>query len=80
MTDGGEEQEENGGEIDYSTCDYYRRELGVPGYAAGTCSFGCYEEPGCVTGDYKSPQQRAAVLARLTKEYHIRMATGRDLP
>ena len=37
-------------EFDYSSCDYFLRCQGVAGYENGTCTFGCWEEPRCITG------------------------------
>lgn len=37
-------------ELDKSVCPYYQRYIGAPGHDPdGTCSFGCRDEPSCVT-------------------------------
>lgn len=40
---------EEPGPIDLSDCSYYKRYCGVLGYESATCSYGCREEPACVT-------------------------------
>lgn len=37
-------------DMDLSGCAYYKRYIGAPGHDPnGTCSYGCREEPECVT-------------------------------
>lgn len=58
---------------DLGDCAYYQRCRGVEGYEDGTCSFGCRDEPECVTcepsdgwpsqhPDYDPDEARAAAL------------------
>lgn len=37
--------------FDYSECAYYKRCHGRPGYEDGICSFGCHDEPACITDE-----------------------------
>lgn len=34
---------------DLGGCAYYQRCIGTPGFSDGICSFGCQEEPECIT-------------------------------
>ena len=36
---------------DMSSCPYFQRMSGTPGYETGSCGWGCYDEPSCITDE-----------------------------
>jgi len=80
------------GEIDLGTCAYLARSLKLPGYdPEATCSFGCVDEPACVTSEPDGgwPSRRAdgepsryrvvfevSVPKTIPAEEHVSLAVG----
>lgn len=50
---------------DLSWCPWYLRQLGIPGYETGTCSFGCREQPDCMELGPEHPHARYIELGEL---------------